>query len=102
MKKVYICHEFGGKSKNKKKIGKLIKSLIKEYPDLCFLSPVHNFGFYYRDVEYLHGIEYCLTLLKTADVMWTFGDRSESMGCLYEKAFCNESGIPVVERANDD
>ena len=97
MKKVYICHEFGDKSKNKKKITKLIKALVKEYPNVCFISPVHNFGFYYRDVGYMRGIVYCLTLLKIADEMWTFGERSNSTGCLYEKELCREIGIPIRE-----
>ena len=97
MKIVYICHEFGGKKKNVKRVANIIKGLIKKYPDICFVSPIHAFGFYYHDTDYLKGIEYCLTLLKVCNEMWTFGEKSNSRGCLIEKEYCKEHNIKIVE-----
>lgn len=51
-KVVYICHEFGGKQENALKIEHLIKELSLIYPDICFISPVHTFGFLYDTVDY--------------------------------------------------
>ena len=37
---VYISHEYGGKWRNKRKIGKLIKTLVYLHPDKIFVSAV--------------------------------------------------------------
>ncbi len=97
MKIVYICHEFGGKKKNVKRVAKIIKGLIKKHPDICFVSPIHTFGFYYKDVDYMQGIKHCLALLKLANEMWTFGEQSNSRGCMIEKQFCRMYDIQIVE-----
>lgn len=97
-KLVYICHEFGGKQENADKVAELIKKLIKVYSNICFLSPHHATGFFYHDVKYDKGIEYCLTLLDMCDEMWVFGSKSMSKGCLIEKEYCRKYKIPIVEK----
>lgn len=101
-KLVYICHEFGGKQENVEKVTKLVRSLIKAYPDICFLSPIHATGFFYHDLSYEEGMEYCLTLLDMCDEMWTFGTKSMSKGCMIEKKYCKRYKIPIVERGDYD
>jgi len=96
-KLVYICHEFGGKQENVEKVTKLIRKLIKSYPSICFLSPIHATGFLYTDVSYEKGMEYCLTLLDMCDEMWTFGSKSDSKGCRIEKEYCKRYKIPVTD-----
>lgn len=98
MKRVYICHEFGGKQESADRVAAIIREFIKWYPDICFMSPIHAFGFYYHDTEYLHGIDYCLTLLEVCEEMWVFGEHSKSRGCQIEKAYCKEHNIPIIER----
>lgn len=97
-KLVYICHEFGGKQENIERVTKLIKKLIRVYPDICFLSPIHATGFFYHDVSYEKGMEYCLTLLDMCDEMWVFGSKSMSKGCMIEKNYCKRYRIPIIER----
>ncbi len=97
-KLVYICHVFGGKQENIDKVTKLIRKLIRTYPNICFLSPIHATGFFYHDVTYENGMEYCLTLLDMCDEMWVFGKSSNSKGCLIEKEYCRKYKIPIVEK----
>lgn len=97
-KVVYICHEFGGKKANYDKITRLVVQLSELYPEVLFLSPVHAVGFMYYEVDYDKGMEYCLTLLDMCDEMWTFGEFSNSKGCLIEKDYCVRYQIPVIEK----
>lgn len=99
-KLVYICHEFGGKRENADKVAMLIKKLIDAFPDICFLSPIHSLGFFYQDVSYEKGMEYCLTLLDMCDECWTFGNKSMSAGCVIEKEYCKKHKIPIIEQGD--
>ena len=91
---VYISHEYGGKWRNKRKIGKLIKTLVYLHPDKIFVSPVHCFGFLYKSVSYDHGIEMCLELLDRCDEMWVFGKHSK--GVKLEIEHCEEGDIKYI------
>ena len=88
---VYISHEYGGKWRNKRKIGKLIKTLAYLHPDKIFVSPVHCFGFLYKKVSYDRGMEMCLELLDRCDEMWVFGKHSK--GVKLEIEHCKEGDI---------
>jgi hypothetical protein len=88
---VYISHEYGGKWRNKRKIGKLIKTLAYLHPDKIFVSPVHCFGFLYKKVSYERGMEMCLELLDRCDEMWAFGKHSK--GVKLEIEHCKEGDI---------
>ncbi len=99
-KLVYICHEYGGDKENAKKVARLIRKLIKTFPNICFLSPIHSFGFFYQDLEYEDGMEHCLTLLDMCDECWTFGTKSMSRGCMIEKDYCKRYKIPIIEQGD--
>lgn len=101
-KVVYICHEFGGKRENADIIAAIVKDLSRQHPEICFISPVHSFGFMYDTVSYEKGMEYCLTLLDMSDEMWTFGSKSMSRGCMIEKRYCERYKIPIIERGDYD
>lgn len=88
---IYISHEYGGKWRNKRKIGKLIKTLVYLHPYKIFVSPVHCFGFLYRKVSYDRGMEMCLELLDRCDQMWVFGKHSK--GVKMEIQHCQEGDI---------
>lgn len=99
-KVVYICHEFGGKKENAEKVARLIELFVDVYPNICFMSPIHTFGYLYDSVDYDTGMEYCLTLLDMCDEMWTFGSKSMSRGCMVEKRYCERYNIPIIERGD--
>ncbi|HLT42440.1 MAG TPA: DUF4406 domain-containing protein [Sphingobacteriaceae bacterium] len=101
-KLVYICHEFGGRRENIKRVTRLVRHLVNQYPEICFLSPVHATGFLYHELDYEEGMEYCLTLLDMCDEMWTFGSKSMSRGCMIEKEYCKKYKIPIIERGDYD
>jgi hypothetical protein len=101
-KVVYICHEYGGNPENAAKVAKLVTELSLKYPEIVFVSPVHAFGFMYRDVSYIHGMIQCLTLLDMCTEMWVFGEKSNSRGCKIEKEYCDRYKIPIVERGDYD
>jgi hypothetical protein len=97
-KVVYICHEFGSKQENADKVATLVRELSNLYPTICFISPIHAFGFLYESTDYDRGMSYCLTLLDMCDEMWVFGEFSNSTGCLIEKEYCRKYKIPIVEK----
>ena len=98
-KVVYVCHEFGVKE-NAEKVARLIELFVNVYPNICFMSLIHTFGYLYDSVDYDTGIEYCLTLLDMCDEMWTFGSKSMSRGCMIEKEYCKKYKIPIIERGD--
>jgi len=97
-KLVYLCHEYGGNSKNAELIKALHVELSLKHPEILFISPVQAVGHLYFHVPYEKGMEYCLTLLDLCDEMWTFGERSLSEGCRIEKEYCARYRIPIVEK----
>lgn len=96
MKMIYIAHEYGGKQSNKDKVETIIKQLAIQYPDYCFVSPVHSFGYLYNDVSYDKGMEYCMTLLRCCDECWICSELSR--GVLMEKDYCISHNIPVIDK----
>jgi hypothetical protein len=86
--RVYISHPYGGDEKNKAKVEKIIKNLIKEYPQHTFVSPIHCFGFMYTAVDYQTGLNWCLDLLDACNEMWVYGDYRNSKGCTEEINRC--------------
>ncbi len=97
-KVVYVSHEFGGKQENADKVAKLVTELTLFHPEICFISPIHAFGFMYHDTDYERGIELCLTLLDMCEELWVFGEYSNSRGCLIEKQYAKNHKIPIIEK----
>lgn len=97
MKKVYICHEFGGIYDNAKLIVDYLDKLVSYNEDAVYISPVLMFGSLYDTIDYDKSIEYCKEILKDCDLMITFGDESNSTGCLIEKEFCKDNGIKIID-----
>ena len=94
MKMIYISHKYGGDQSNKDRIETIVRQLVKDYPDYCFVSPVHCMGYLYNDVDYDKGMEYCLALLRTCDEMWIASDYSK--GVLIEWDYCKRHGIEIL------
>ena len=95
-KLVYISHPSGGLEENTKDIEKIIRRLYENddiYNEYCFVSPVHNYGFMYKDTEYTRGLSYCTDLLYFCDEMWVFGDWKTSKGCKVEVELARRLGI---------
>ena len=93
---VYISHPYGGKEENLKDIERIVKKLVKTFPNYLFVSPVHAFGFEYDFVPYKAGLSQCLWLLTKCDEMWVFGDYQNSTGCKNEIEYCKEKNIPYL------
>ena len=100
MKMIYISHKYGGDKQNKDLIEIITGELIKHYPDYCFVSPVHCFGYLYNDVDYDKGMEYCLALLGLCDEMWICSDYSK--GVLIEQEYCKCHNIPIRQLTQDN
>lgn len=67
--------------------------LYKQYNNLNFFSPVHNFPFY-NDFDYQAGLQMCLDFLPYCSEMWVYGDYKNSTGCLAEIDYCKKYHIP--------
>ena len=90
---IYISHPYKGKRANKKDVERIISKLIVEYPEHCFVSPIHTFGNWYKKVSYEVGMKWCIELLRVCDKMWVFGEYSKSKGCVMEINYCMDNEI---------
>lgn len=95
MKLIYVAHPYGGKWRNKRKVERIIRQLIQQYPDYTFYSPIHALGFLYNNVDYYEGMEHCLEILKRADELWLCGRWLASKGCRIEVKFARQHEIPI-------
>jgi hypothetical protein len=105
-KLVYISHPSSGLESNTKKIEHIVRTLYSDdemYNNYCFVSPVHCYGFMYKEYEsnYNKGLSFCTDLLKHCDIMLLCGDWESSRGCKVEKQLCEELNIPIVEVPDD-
>lgn len=96
---IYVSHKYGSKAENKQAVEKLIKKLVRQYPQYCFVSPIHALGFLYNEMDYDTGMEHCLTLLDVCDEMWICSE--DSKGVKIEREYCNRYKIPVIEYKPD-
>ena len=87
MEKVYVAHPYGGEEENKQKVEEIIKQLIQNNPDTLYVSPIHCTGFYYHDVTYEKGMEYCFKLLDMCDTLLLCGNWKHSTGCCMEYGY---------------
>lgn len=90
---IYISHKFGGKRKNAKRAEKIIKGLMKEYPDYLFISPIHCFGYAYKDFSYEDGMRMCIALLNMCTEMWVCSEPSR--GVQIETDYCRKYKKPI-------
>ena len=82
MKIYYVSHPYGGKQKNEAKADEIVRALQTEYPDICFVSPVHAIRCPYSKTDYIQGLDYCLELLRRCDGIVMCGKWQESIGCV--------------------
>ncbi len=101
-KVIYISHPFQGKQENLDSIQAIILDLLKQYPTYLFISPVHAFGFEYKELDYQRGLNECLWLMLKADEVWVYGDYENSTGCQREIELCKVLNIPVIKGVLND
>lgn len=92
---IYLSHDYSGKEENKRHIEKVIKQLIRMFPDHTFLSPVHALGFTYHDLPYDEGMRHCLALLDMCDENWYVKGYCSGKGCNMEQEYSIAHRIPV-------
>ena len=95
MKKIYVAHPFNAEEKNKKSVEAIIKSLVERDPTTLYISPIHATGYFYKDVSYEQGMEYCYELLRHCDELLLCRGWEESRGCNLEKAYAENHNIPI-------
>lgn len=95
MKKIYVAHPYHGEEGKKQKVEALIRDLVKKYPDVLYVSPIHALGFLYNDVDYDQGMQYCFGLLETCDELLLCEGWENSKGCNLEKEFADDHGIAI-------
>lgn len=99
----YLSHPSSGKAENTLDTENIIRELYNNddiFERLCIVSPIHNYGFMYDDVEYYKGLSFCTDLLKHCDIMLVFGDWENSTGCKKEVELCKEEDIPYMIMGN--
>jgi hypothetical protein len=97
MKLIYLAHPFSGKQENVEKAERILRRLMREYPDYVFYSPLHATGYYYHDVPYDVGMEHCLEILRRCDELWLCEGWENSRGCGIEYSYARGTGIPIRE-----
>lgn len=131
MKLVYIAHPYGGKPENAKAVERIIEELNSgDHPMLtrkipvfrtagewiqiiseiqadelihaAYESPIHQQGFMYEGVPYITGLQRCLRMLDTCNMLLLCGDWKHSKGCLAEFGFAMARHIPIIFENEDD
>lgn len=97
-KLVYVCHSYGGSQKKFDEITGLMRKLTADYPQICFLSPVHAMSYMTYNENRDDELRRCVFILDMCDEMWTFGEDSNSHGCRVEKEYCQNYRIPIVDK----
>lgn len=98
MRTIYVAHPFSNdKAGNMKKIDRLMKKLVKKYPDICFVSPLHNFS-YDKNAKEEEILQKCFEILSRCGELWAFGNYENSYGCRAEIAYAKYLSIPVSLR----
>ena len=93
---VYVAHPYGGKERNKRDVENIIRHwAMEQRSDITFISPIHTFGYMYRDVLYETGINMCLELLKKCDYLIVCKNWENSRGCNIEVNFAKSNNIPI-------
>lgn len=96
MKIVYVAHPFTNDPVgNMAKIEKIMKRLTQDYPDICFISPLHNFS-YDKDAKEEEILPKCMALLMMCEQLWVFGNWETSSGCKKEIEQAKAWGMPII------
>ena len=91
---IYCAHQYGGDEKNKRSAERTIKMLQLKDPNNTYISPIHTFGYMYKDIPYDRGMELCLSLLSKCNALLVIGE--ESKGVKLEIEFAKRNGIPML------
>lgn len=87
-KMLYISHPFltnGNADDNKKAVDKILADLVLKYgKEYVFISPIHNYGTLDGQLNYEHGLNLCLDLLRKCDGVIMCGNYFRSKGCKTE------------------
>lgn len=92
----YISHPYSNKPENRDKVEAIIRRKVAEDSLNVYISPIHAFGYLYNDVEYWHGMDMCLELLRRCDVMILCPGWELSAGCRAERNYAEGHGIPIL------
>ena len=98
---VYVAQPFGGDGQRYEKAKKTITRFINRYADCVFVSPVLQYGHMYEVMDYIHGMDLCLSLLRKCDMLLLLKGWQESRGCMAEWAAARELGIPIYYGGSD-
>lgn len=95
MQVFYISHPYTGDMvKNLRKAKEIKHKLQTMYPDICFVSPLDEFG-EYVELSYPKVLALCLELLSRCDGIVLCEGWVESKGCNAEYAFALQRGLDV-------
>ena len=95
MKKIYVAHPYNAEERNKKSVESIIKDLVEKDPTTLYISPIHSTGYFYKNVSYEQGMEYCYELLQYCNELLLCEGWENSRGCNLEKQYAEEHGIPI-------
>ena len=92
-KPIYIAHPFrNDPDLNTARTSAICWRLHAMYPELTFISPIHNFVYLDPDTDVT---AQCMDLLSMCGELWVFGDYEQSTGCLMEIEKAKEMCIPI-------
>lgn len=96
MKKVYIAHPFRDNPPgNLNKVGRICKGIIRGYPDIIPVSPLHLFCYLPPEEDVM---DRCLEVMASCDEVWFYGDWVKSEGCRMEYQKAVNLNIPAVDK----
>lgn len=86
------------KEANVEETGDIAYKIMKKYPNLTIISPLHNYSFlegnYEKETEIL---KYDFRLLSRCDILILSGNWRNSKGCMSEYGYAKAKGIRIYE-----
>lgn len=86
------------KEANVAETGDIAYEIMKKYPNLTIISPLHNYSFlegnYEKETEIL---KYDFRLLSRCDILILSGNWRNSKGCMSEYGYAKAKGIRIYE-----
>jgi len=100
---IYIAHPFQGETSNALAVEEIIKKNFSNHVnEFIPISPIHAFGYLYDSIDYIAGMDLCLSLLDKCDIIIMCGDWKNSKGCLLEYFHAKASGKIILKQEELD
>lgn len=86
------------KEANVEETGDIAYEIMKKYPNLTIISPLHAYSFFEgKELKETEILKYDFRLLSRCDILILSGNWRQSRGCMAEYGYAKAKGIRIYE-----